>query len=110
MENNVSILNLSELEGKEILQGGRARFVHTEHMTLADWEFTAGTLLPDHSHPHEQITNVLDGVFELTIEGKPHRLEAGMVAVIPPNARHSGKSITECHLIDVFYPVREDFR
>jgi quercetin dioxygenase-like cupin family protein len=110
VENNVSILNLSELEGKEILPGGRARFVHTVHMTLADWEFAADTLLPEHSHPHEQITNVLDGVFELTIEGEPHRLEAGMVAVIPPNARHSGKSITGCHLIDIFYPVREDFR
>lgn len=110
MENSASILKLSELERKELIPGARARFVHSDNMTLAHWEFDAGVLLPEHSHPHEQITNVLDGVFELTIEGQPHRLEAGMVAVIPPDALHSGKAITDCRLFDVFHPVREDFR
>jgi quercetin dioxygenase-like cupin family protein len=110
MRNRASILKLSELERKEPLPGARALFVHSDSMTLAHWEFEAGVLLPEHSHPHEQITNVLDGVFELTIEGQPHRLEAGMVAVIPPNASHSGKAIADCRLFDVFYPVREDFR
>jgi quercetin dioxygenase-like cupin family protein len=110
VENGASILKLSELERKELFPGARARFVHSDHMTLAHWEFEAGVLLPEHSHPHEQITNILDGVFELTIEGRPHRLEADMMAVIPPDARHSGKAITDCRLFDVFYPVREDFR
>jgi len=108
--NRVSILKLSELERKELIPGAKARFVHCDNMTLAHWEFEAGVLLPDHSHPHEQITNILDGVFELTIEGQPHRLEAGMVALIPPDARHSGRAITHSRLFDVFYPVREDFR
>ena len=110
MGKGASILKLSELELKELLPGARARFVHSDNMTLSHFEFEAGVLLPEHSHPHEQITNILDGVFELTIEGEPHRLETEMVAVIPPNARHSGKAITNCRLFDVFYPVREDFR
>ena len=110
MENGATILKLSELERKELIPGARARFVHCDNMTLAHFEFEAGVLLPEHVHPHEQITNILDGVFELTIEGQPHRLEAGMVVVIPPDARHSGKAITDCRLFDVFYPVREDFR
>jgi len=107
---SASILKLSELERKELIPGARARFVHCDNMTLAHWEFEAGVLLPEHAHPHEQIANVLDGVFELTIEGQPHRLEAGMVAIIPPDARHSGRAIAHCRLFDVFYPVREDFR
>lgn len=110
MGEGVSILKLSEVEAKELRPGASGRFIHSENMTLAHWRFEAGTLLPEHTHAHEQITNVLDGVFELTIEGQPHRLEAGMVAVVPPHARHSGRSITECHLFDVFHPVREDFR
>ena len=110
MGDRASILKLSELERKELFPGARARFVHCDNMTLAHWEFEAGVLLPEHSHPHEQIANVLDGIFELTIEGEPYRLEAGMVAIIPPDARHSGKSITDSRLFDVFYPVREDFR
>jgi quercetin dioxygenase-like cupin family protein len=56
------------------------------------------------------MTNVVEGVLELTIEGETQRLEAGMVAVISPEVRHAGKAVTECHIIDVFYPVREDFR
>ncbi len=82
MGKSASILKLSELELKELLPGARARFVHSENMTLSHFEFEAGVLLPEHSHPHEQITDILDGVFELTIEGEPHRLETGMVAVI----------------------------
>jgi len=79
-------------------------------MTLAYWSFEPEVLVPDHAHPHEQVTNIVEGVFDLTVEGETHRLEAGSVFVIPPNASHSGKSITECCLIDVFYPVREDYR
>jgi hypothetical protein len=37
-------------------------------------------------------------------------MEEGEVAVIPSNIKHSGKTITDCYIIDVFYPVREDYR
>ena len=110
MKYNVSVLTLSEMEGKELIPGAKGRFVHSENMTLAFWEFEAGTLLPEHSHPHEQIIYVTEGVFDLAVEDETYHLEAGMVVVIPPNAHHSGTSITRCQIIDVFYPVREDFR
>ena len=110
MENNPVILSLSALPVKESIPGARGRFVHTPNMTLAYWQFEAGVSLPEHSHPHEQITHILDGVFEMTIGGETHRLEAGMVATIPSNTRHAGVAVTECRLADVFYPVREDFR
>jgi quercetin dioxygenase-like cupin family protein len=79
-------------------------------MTLGYWEFEPGITLPEHSHPHEQVSNIIDGVFEFTINGNIERLESGSAAVIPPDMPHSGKSITKCHIIDVFYPVREDFK
>ena len=110
MGNSPAILDLSEIRSKELFPGARGRFVHTENMTLAYWEFEAGVPLPEHSHPHEQITHILDGVFEMTIGGEAHRLEAGMLILIPSDARHAGKAITDCRLADVFYPVREDFR
>ena len=37
------------------------------------------------------------------------KLGPGDIAVIPPNVKHSGKSITNCKIIDVFYPIREDY-
>jgi quercetin dioxygenase-like cupin family protein len=38
------------------------------------------------------------------------RLGPGSVVIIPPHAVHSGKSVTRSRVIDVFYPIREDYR
>ena len=65
MDNRVSILKLSEVESKELIPRTEARFVHSENMTLAYWKFESGATLPEHAHPHEQMTNVVDGVLEL---------------------------------------------
>ena len=98
----------SDLEVHTLLPGTAARFVHSESMTMAFWSFEPEITLPEHSHPHEQISTVLEGVFELTIGGEVFRLEAGDVAIIPSDAIHSGRSLTRCRVLDVFHPVRED--
>lgn len=101
---------LSELGTREPMAGFVGRFIHSERATLVYWAIKAGAQLPVHSHPHEQIVNMLEGEFELTIDGQTRRLTVGAVAVIPPNAVHSGRSLTECRILDVFCPVREDYR
>ena len=103
-------LKLKDLEEREIVPGYRAVFVHSENMTLAYWDVDPGAVLPEHSHPHEQIANVLEGEFELTVDGEPRVLEPGMVAVIPGSVPHSGKALTPCRLLDAFHPAREDYR
>lgn len=104
-------LNLSEIDQKELLPGFNVRFVHTENMTLAYWEIKAGSVLPEHNHFQEQVAaQVLSGEFELTLEGETKILKQGDLAVIPSNAVHSGRAITDCELLDVFSPVREDYR
>ena len=103
-------LKLKDLEEREIVPGFRAVFVHSENMTLAYWDVDPGASLPEHSHPHEQIANVLEGEFELTVDGEPRVLEPGMVAVIPGSVPHSGKALTPCRLLDAFHPAREDYR
>ena len=102
--------DLNDIQEREIVPGYRARFVHTEKMTLAYWEVDAGAALPEHSHPHEQIANVLEGEFELTVDGKSQVLVPGQVAVIPGDVPHSGQAVTDCRLLDAFQPAREDYR
>ena len=105
------IIDESEFhEMSHFIKGALVRFTHSAHMTLAEWRFNPDTDLPEHSHPHEQITKVLSGKLELYAGGKTYVLEPGKVAVIPPDLVHSGKILTECHVIDSFYPVREDYR
>jgi len=95
---------------RDLVPGFHVRFVHTETMTFAWWEIAAGSALPEHSHHHEQICNVLEGEFELTIDGVTETLRSGTSAVIPGHAVHSGRALTDCRVQDVFCPVREDYR
>lgn len=102
--------NLDQINPREIVPGYRARFIHTKGMTLAYWDVDAGAALPEHSHPHEQIANVLEGEFELTVGGETQVLVPGQVAVIPSDVPHGGRAITNCRLLDAFQPAREDYR
>jgi len=103
-------LNLYDIDQKELLPGFKVRFVHASKMTLAYWDIKAGAVLPEHSHHHEQVAaQVISGEFELTLNGETKVLKVGDIAVIPSNAVHSGKAITDCQLLDVFSPVREDY-
>lgn len=103
-------LHLDDLGLTEPIPGFKGRFVHTENLTVANWMVEAGSAAPTHSHPHEQVSFVMRGEFELTLEGETQVLKTGVVALIPSNAPHSGRALSECHLVDVFYPAREDLR
>ena len=92
------------------MPGFHGRVVHADKVTIVHWEIDAGAELPEHSHPHEQVSNLLAGEFDMTIDGTESRLTAGSVAVVPSNAVHSGRAVTACRFIDVFQPVREDYR
>ena len=103
-------MKVEDIESRELIPGTEVRFIHSDRMTVAYWTFEPEVSLPEHSHPHDQVTNIIEGEFELTIEGKPEILTAGDYRVIPPDAVHSGRSVTACRIIDVFSPVREDYR
>ncbi len=103
-------IDLNSIDEKEIVPGFFARFVHSENMTIAYLNVKAGSSLTAHSHPHEQISSMIKGEFELTVDGTPHLLKPDDVFVIPSNIPHSGKAITDCKIIETFSPIREDYR
>ena len=90
--------------------GGHGKFLHSSRMTFVYWELDEGSLLPEHSHPHEQVAHMFEGRFEMTIDGETQILEPGSVTVIPANAVHYGRALTHCRIMDAFCPVREDYR
>lgn len=103
-------LNFDELPVRELAPGFRARLVHAERMTIARVDVAAGSVLPEHAHPHEQLTTLLEGDFELTVGGAVRRMAPGDIAVIPGGVPHSARALTACRVMDVFQPVREDYR
>lgn len=106
----MGLVNLDELPALEIADGIFARVVTADTFTVAHVSIKKGSLLPEHAHYHEQVVNVVEGELELTVEGTPYILKAGKVMVLPPNVPHSGKALTDVKVVDVFHPVREDFR
>lgn len=103
------IKKITSLPQREIIKGFKGRFVHAENFTVAFWEIEKDSVLPQHSHKHEQTTQVIEGILEMTVGNNTQILEAGMIAVIPSNVVHSGKAITNCVVTDIFSPIREDY-
>jgi len=102
--------HLDDIKGKEIVPGLFGRFVHGETMTLSFVDIQPGARLPEHSHPHEQITYLIEGELEMVIGGEKMLLTPGMVHVIPSNVPHSAIARTFVKVLDAFSTVREDYR
>lgn len=102
---------LSQIPARAILNGAiQGRYVHVNEMTIGELLLDANTVVPMHDHPHEQLTYILEGRFEFTVGSESTILEPGMVALIPGGVTHGGKTLTACKLVDVFSPIREDYR
>ncbi len=106
----MTFVALADLAERAPFPGYAGRFLHGSGMSVAHWTVTQGSGFPEHRHPHEQIAMVVEGRFEMTVAGQTRVLDAGTVAVIPPDVPHSGRALTPCRLIDVFHPVREVYR
>jgi len=100
---------IKDMKPKALAPGLTGYYAHGERMTLGLVEIEAGSQLAEHKHPQEQITYIIEGQLDMMIGGKPYSLTAGMVHVIPSDTLHSAIAKTDCKLIDVFNPVREDY-
>lgn len=102
--------HFNNIKPTQIIPGFSARFIHTESQTLSLVEVEKGAYLPIHSHHHEQISHVLEGEFELIINGSKQICRKGDIAIIRSNEEHSGRALTYCKIMDIFTPVREDYK
>ena len=96
-----------DIDSRELFPGFHGRVIHGEQMTVIYWEIESGAVLPEHSHPEEQISTILSGKFEMTIAGETRQLETKEIAVVPSNAVHSGRALSACTILDAFYPSRK---
>ena len=62
-------MNISEIEEKEFFPGLHGRLIHGKNITWAFWNVEKGAIVPLHSHIHEQIMYVIEGKFQLIVDG-----------------------------------------
>ena len=104
------MIHINDLPRRELFPGFAGRFVHGEKSTWAFWDVKKGSSAPLHQHPHEQITYVLEGELEMMIGGEKMLFTPGTAYVIPGNTPHSAFATTDCQVMDVFAPVREEYK
>jgi quercetin dioxygenase-like cupin family protein len=93
----------------ERLPGWKGRFFHSPNMTFAHYDFTCGSTIHEHFHSQEEVYEVIEGELEITVDGVTHLVQPGLVAIVPSNARHSVKALTDGRLIVVDHPARPEF-
>ena len=98
-------------DGLELAPGVAMRPLFGEKAMLNMIDFEPEAKVPLHSHPHEQLGLVLEGTLVMVIDGVEHRLRPGDAYQIPGGVEHGAWTEGEpCRVLDVFHPVREDYR
>jgi quercetin dioxygenase-like cupin family protein len=67
--------------------------------TVTLFAFAEGQGLSEHKTPFDALVHVLDGEVEITISGKPFRLEKGEMIIMPADEPHALKAITRFKMI-----------
>ena len=69
----------------------------------------AGSKMPAHQHPQEQIVHILSGRMKLIVEGTPHEMKAGDSFYLASNVPHGVETIEETRVVDTFSPPRDEY-
>lgn len=69
----------------------------TGNVTL--FAFDAGQGLSEHTSPFDALVNLLEGEAEITISGKPLRVKAGELVLMPAGQPHALKAFTQFKML-----------
>ena len=82
-----------------------------DKMMLSHVKIEPGATVAEHAHPHEQVGMVLQGEATFFVGDEQKLMHTGDMYRIPGNVKHrvvaSEKGL---EALDIFYPVREDYR
>lgn len=106
----MKVTDINAIKTREIVAGFTGKYYHADSLSIGWLDAKAGHTVPLHSHMHEQVSFVQEGKMLFIIEDEQFVLEAGMAITVAPNLKHGATAITDCKLIDVFNPAREDYK
>ena len=99
------------VESAEPVDGVHLRILAAgEHANIQHFRIEPGAVVPEHSHPHEQLGYVVSGTLTFDVDGTPVPVEAGdsyrFAGDEPHAAENRGERVVEG--IDIFSPPRTD--
>jgi len=100
-----------DLPATEMLPGVLRRAVYLDDVMLTFFDFEPRAVVPEHRHPHQQITLILSGAMEFDLDGEKRVLRAGDGVLIAPETPHGAVILDEpCRALDAWHPVREEYK
>ncbi len=61
--------------------------------TITLFAFAAGQELSEHTAPFDALVQILDGQAEIVLSGKPMRVAAGQMVILPAGKSHAVKAV-----------------
>ena len=108
--NKAQHLNWSTIPIEHPAEGIERQLVVGQQMMICRFRFAPLLVTPQHRHPHEQMSIVIQGRVRFFLEGEERIVSPGDVLHFPSNSLHGATMMDEeVVLIDIFTPVREDF-
>jgi quercetin dioxygenase-like cupin family protein len=105
------IFRLDAVNPFAMADGVRGRALFGDGAMLNLVELDPGAVVPEHSHPHEQLGIGISGLIVMQIDGEEHPMGPMDAMHIPSGVAHGAYAGPEgAVVLDVFVPVREDFR
>lgn len=99
-----------DIEREDLGDGvSRKILAYSQNLMTVEVNFEEGAIGAMHSHPHEQITYVLEGEFEFDIGGEKTIVKAGDTLYKQSNIEHGAVCLKKGKLLDIFTPHRADF-
>ncbi len=81
-----------------------------EHTSIHEIRMARGSVVPPHTHPHEQTGYLVSGRMLIEMPGLRKELAAGDSWLIPGGVEHSATAREDALFVDVFSPAREEYR
>ena len=87
----------------------RKVLAYNRDMMSVEVKFDKGAVGDVHTHPHTQISYVLEGKFEAKIGNETLVISKGDTYITEANVPHGVVCLEAGALLDIFTPMREDF-
>ena len=100
----------AEIEPEVCGKGVKRRVLaYSKDAMCVENTFEKGAVGALHHHPHTQITYVVSGAFEFTVDGVTRTVHKGDTILKEDGVEHGCVCTETGILLDIFTPMREDF-
>ncbi|HEY5764478.1 MAG TPA: cupin domain-containing protein [Candidatus Deferrimicrobiaceae bacterium] len=100
-----------EISPRELVPGVTAKIASGERIMFSLVTLEPNAVVPEHSHPHEQMGMMVSGTMEFSIAGETRTFSGDEIYLVPGGVPHRAVAGPDGAVaLDVFSPPREEYR